>query len=119
MSTMTQPLSYEIIIPRGYVMDMITHKVRCEHWTAIINECLASGMPKNTWCKPMASPINNSFTGRKFSGRKLINRWNLKALLLPLLPSSLMLRKKNLPILLLSRSVLSRQRSDPLLSDQM
>ena len=51
MSTMTQPLSYEIITPGGYVMDKITHKVRCEQWTAIINECLASGMPKTTWCK--------------------------------------------------------------------
>lgn len=47
--------------------------------------------------KPMASPINNSFTGREFSGRKLTNRWNLKALLLPLLPSVLMLRKKIFP----------------------
>ena len=27
-------------------MDKITHKVRCEQWTAIVNECLASGMPK-------------------------------------------------------------------------
>ena len=44
MSTMTQPLSYEIITPGGYVMDKITHKVRCEQWTAIINECLASGI---------------------------------------------------------------------------
>lgn len=51
MGTMTQPLSYEIITPGGYVMDKITHKVRCEQWTAIINECLASGMPKTTWCK--------------------------------------------------------------------
>ena len=48
MSTMTQPLSYEIITPEGYVMDKITHKVRCEQWTAIVNECLASGMPKTT-----------------------------------------------------------------------
>lgn len=48
---MTQPLSYEIITPEGYVMNKITHKVRCEQWTAIINECLASGMPKTTWCK--------------------------------------------------------------------
>lgn len=32
-------------------MDKITHKVRCEQWTSIINECLASGMPKTTWCK--------------------------------------------------------------------
>lgn len=30
-------------------MDKITHKVCCEQWTAIINECLASGMPKTTW----------------------------------------------------------------------
>ena len=27
-------------------MDKITHKVRCEQWTNIIKECLASGMPK-------------------------------------------------------------------------
>ena len=25
-------------------MDRITHKVRCEQWTKIIKECLASGM---------------------------------------------------------------------------
>ena len=48
---MTFPLPYEIIAPGGYVMDKITHKVRCEQWTAIINECLASGMPKTTWCR--------------------------------------------------------------------
>ena len=29
-------------------MDKITHKVRCEQWIAIVNECLASGMPKTT-----------------------------------------------------------------------
>ena len=51
MRTMTFPLPYEIIAPGGYVMDKITHKVRCEQWTAIINECLASGMPKTTWCR--------------------------------------------------------------------
>ena len=32
-------------------MDKITHKVRCERWTAIINECLASGMNKTAWCR--------------------------------------------------------------------
>ena len=32
-------------------MDKITHKVRCEQWTKIINECLASGMNKTAWCK--------------------------------------------------------------------
>ena len=51
MRTMTFPLPYEIIAPGGYVMDKITHKIRCEQWTAIINECLASGMPKTTWCR--------------------------------------------------------------------
>ena len=25
-------------------MDKITHKVRCEQWTSIIKECLASGI---------------------------------------------------------------------------
>ena len=28
-------------------MDKITHKVRCEQWTNIIKECLASGMHPN------------------------------------------------------------------------
>ena len=32
-------------------MNKITHKVRCEQWTAIINECLASGMSKTTLCR--------------------------------------------------------------------
>ena len=32
-------------------MDKITHKVRCEQWTNIIKECLASGMPKTAWCR--------------------------------------------------------------------
>lgn len=32
-------------------MDKVTHKVRREQWTKIINECLASGMKKTAWCK--------------------------------------------------------------------
>ena len=32
-------------------MDKITYKVRCEQWTSIIKECLASGMPNTTWCR--------------------------------------------------------------------
>ena len=31
---------------RDYPMDKVTHKVRCERWTRIINECLVSGMKK-------------------------------------------------------------------------
>lgn len=32
-------------------MDKVTHQVRRERWTAIINECLASGMNKTAWCR--------------------------------------------------------------------
>ena len=32
-------------------MDKVTHEVRCEQWTQIIKECLASGMNKTAWCK--------------------------------------------------------------------
>lgn len=32
-------------------MDKITHKVRREQWTNIVNECLASGMNKTAWCR--------------------------------------------------------------------
>ena len=32
-------------------MNKITHKVRCEQWKSIIKECLASVMPKTTWCR--------------------------------------------------------------------
>jgi putative transposase len=32
-------------------MDKSTHQIRCEQWTRIINECLASGMSKTSWCK--------------------------------------------------------------------
>ena len=32
-------------------MDKITHQVRIEHWTQIMNECLNSGMNKTEWCR--------------------------------------------------------------------
>ena len=32
-------------------MDKITHQVRVEHWTQIMNECLNSGMNKTEWCR--------------------------------------------------------------------
>lgn len=32
-------------------MDKITHKVRAEHWTKIMNECVKSGMSKTAWCR--------------------------------------------------------------------
>ena len=32
-------------------MDKITHQVRAEHWTRILNECMNSGMSKTAWCR--------------------------------------------------------------------
>ena len=32
-------------------MDKITHQVRAEHWTGILNECMNSGMSKIAWCR--------------------------------------------------------------------
>lgn len=32
-------------------MEKITHQMRREQWSKIISECLASGLPKTTWCK--------------------------------------------------------------------
>ena len=44
-------------------MDKITHKVRCEQWISIIKECLASGMPKTTWCREHGISDKAFFTG--------------------------------------------------------
>lgn len=51
-------------------MDKITHKVRCEQWTSIIKECLASGMPKTTWCREHGISDKSFFTGNEFSEKK-------------------------------------------------
>lgn len=32
-------------------MDKLTHQVRAEHWTRILNECMNSGMAKTAWCR--------------------------------------------------------------------
>ncbi|WP_420319499.1 IS66 family insertion sequence element accessory protein TnpA [Faecalicatena contorta] len=29
----------------------ITHQVRAEHWSKIMNECINSGMSKTAWCR--------------------------------------------------------------------
>ena len=49
---------HEIITPENYkffkgvsAMDKITHQVRAEHWTRILNECMNSGMSKTAWCR--------------------------------------------------------------------
>lgn len=113
---MTQPLSYEIITPRGYVIDKITHKVRCEQWTAIINECLASGMPKTTWCKANGISDKQFFYWQRILRQEAYQQMESQS---ASPASSALVPDVKVPILLLSKSVLSRQRSDPLLSDQM
>lgn len=32
-------------------MDKSTHQIRCEQWSQIIADCLASGQSKKTWCQ--------------------------------------------------------------------
>ena len=32
-------------------MDKITHQIRAEHWTKILNECINSRMSKTAWCR--------------------------------------------------------------------
>ena len=32
-------------------MDKITHQVRAEHWTRMLNECMNSRMSKTAWCR--------------------------------------------------------------------
>ena len=32
-------------------MDKSTHQIRCEQWAQIINNCLASGQQKKSWCR--------------------------------------------------------------------
>ena len=41
-------------------MDKITHQVRAEHWTKILNECMNSGMPKTACCRA------NGISGKQF-----------------------------------------------------
>ena len=43
-------------------MDKITHQVRAEHWTKIMNECINSGMSKTAWCRANGmDPAQGSF----------------------------------------------------------
>ena len=119
MRTMTFPLPYEIIAPGGYVMD--THiKFAVDSGQLSSMNALQVECQKRHGAELMASPTNNSFTGRGFSGRKLTNRWNLKVLLLLLLYLFSMIKKNKLLIQHLLRYVLMRcQRRNLPFSDQM
>lgn len=46
---------------RVVLMDRITHEVRAEHWTKIMNECINSGMSKTVWCKENEISEKQSF----------------------------------------------------------
>ena len=72
-------------------MDKITHKVRCEQWTSIIKECLASGMPKTTWCREHGISDKAFFTGNEFSEKK-----HIQAIKVRLKPSTIIIRQKAL-----------------------
>lgn len=42
-------------------MDKITHEMRLSRWTAIMNECTESGMPKTVWCKENGVDVKQFF----------------------------------------------------------
>lgn len=50
-------------------MDKITHQVRAEHWTRILNECMNSGMSKTAWCRA------NGISEKQFFYWQRILRW--------------------------------------------
>ena len=49
-------------------MDKITHQVRAEYWTKIMNECMNSGMFKTAWCRA------NGISEKQFFYRQKILR---------------------------------------------
>ena len=61
-------------------MDKITHKVRCEQWTNIIKECLASGMPKTTWCREHGMEITPEQFQMLMQGLSIVAKHPIKEL---------------------------------------
>lgn len=53
-------------------MDKITHQVRAEHWTKILNECMNSGMSKTAWCRANGISEKQFFTGSASCAGKLM-----------------------------------------------
>ena len=53
-------------------MDKITHQVRAEHWTRILNECMNSGMSKTAWCR-----ANGSLKNQFFYWQRILRRGSL------------------------------------------
>ena len=51
-------------------MDKITHQVRAEHWTKIMNECINSGMSKTAWCRANGIPVKQFFYWQRILRRE-------------------------------------------------
>ena len=75
---------HEIISPENYKffkgvvpMDKITHQVRAEHWTKIMNECINSGMSKTAWCRANGISEKQFFYWQRILRREAFeNSWN-------------------------------------------
>lgn len=53
-------------------MDKITHQVRAEHWTKIMNECINSGILKTAWCRTNGISEKGSATDKRSCEEKFL-----------------------------------------------
>ena len=51
-------------------MDKISHQVRTERWTKIMNECINSGMSKTAWCRANGISEKQFFYGQRILRRE-------------------------------------------------
>ncbi len=68
-------------------MDKMTHQVRRERWTAIINECLASGMNKTAWCRANGISDKSFFYWQKTLRQEAYIQSEIAVAAKPALPS--------------------------------
>ena len=61
-------------------MDEITHQVRAEHWTKILNECINSGMSKTTWCRENGISEKQFFYWQRILRREVFEKFQNPAL---------------------------------------
>ena len=60
-------------------MDKITHQVRAEHWTKIMNECINSGMSKTAWCRANGISVKQFFYWQRILRREAFENSSLPA----------------------------------------
>ena len=63
-------------------MEKITHQIRAEYWTRILNECMNSGMAKTAWCR-----ANGIFEKQFFYWQRILRREAYEASQNPSLPA--------------------------------